>query len=555
MKLLFRYPVPSTRSAYAGVLDAVHELRQDVQSLRLEQRAVAGSAGLVFSPTSYARTYQEAIRQALLTPTTEPRWFAPVAEPPELLPVPLASDAKEDVVQRYFEEHVARILDSAVCTPTMRLVGKSTAVSFGTRKPDVVGYITDAGDAGALLISQSTGYICCIGDLKARRAAPAFTDHEKGHLLSLVEDLVREQPWRGELARVVAFLSDCDHIVFFECVFRVEARPTMGLVVKLESGVETCALPLASTGGALLAGLVSAPVANLGSNHPRRVHLIDQQSEPTVEAYLGMGSTAMGFSGRLNSSKIVLKRYHPLVETAVRDSEVAALSAARGVPGLCQFIGRDASGGVLALEPVGAVRYSMKAAAMPLAPVRSGLWSVSGASGSSSSGLTRDAADRDEAKLPRAADFCDLVDALAGLHSVGLVHRDPRPSNFFRTADGGFFLADFGSAAKVGEDCTVDGRPWAFPYGPLAALVAMEAHARLPPASPSDDFEQVARLVYATLTRYAPPAHAGAADILTFWNHLRDLQPLATLLSAGAGAAEGSTGRDAFKDVIRQVMA
>ena len=81
--------------------------------------------------------------------------------------------------------------------------------------------------------SRTAVHIVCLGEAKCRRyqnAEGLFTDQEKGHTVSFAEALVREQPWRAELlggdalsfARVVTFITDSVHIVFFQCTFTVK---------------------------------------------------------------------------------------------------------------------------------------------------------------------------------------------------------------------------------------------------------------------------------------------------------------------------------------------
>jgi serine/threonine protein kinase len=157
---------------------------------------------------------------------------------------------------------------------------------------------------------------------------------------------------------------------------------------------------------------------------------------------------------------------------------------------------------------------------------------------------------------PRAAEFCDLVDALAGLHAVGWCHRDPRPANFFRDATGRFFLADLGSAVRIGDAAAAaDGRKWAPQYGPLAALRAAATGAPPPAPAPAHDFEQVARLVFACAGGADALPRADDAATLTAWWEQRDaLLLLEALLRAAAAAAQGDAARRAFQDVIRKVL-
>jgi serine/threonine protein kinase len=150
------------------------------------------------------------------------------------------------------------------------------------------------------------------------------------------------------------------------------------------------------------------------------------------------------------------------------------------------------------------------------------------------------------------------VDALAGLHAAGWVHRDPRPANFYRDASGRFFLTDLGSAARIGDAAAADdARPWAPQYGPLAALRAAAAGAPPPAPAPAHDFEQVARLVYAAQARDADMLTMQADDAakLAAWWEQRDAAPLLqALLPAAAAASQGDAARRAFQDVIRRAL-
>ena len=146
-----------------------------------------------------------------------------------------------------------------------------------------------------------------------------FTDEEKGRTLNFAEALVRAQPWRahdGSLARVVAFLSDGAHVVFFECTFRVEVR-ALALHVDLHAARESAPLPLRGAGGAFLAGLTVAPLAALGCELPNCV--VDGNAV-TLQAYLGAGATSTGFAGTWRGDAVVIKMYH-----ASAAPEVAAL--------------------------------------------------------------------------------------------------------------------------------------------------------------------------------------------------------------------------------------
>jgi hypothetical protein len=91
-------------------------------------------------------------------------------------------------------------------------VDKHSTVSFGTHKPNIVGYL--AGQP------KSVAHIVLIGELKVRCLAGKddFDDEEKGHLESFLEELLLNyQPWR---LLVFGFLSDGVLIQFFRLVVK-----------------------------------------------------------------------------------------------------------------------------------------------------------------------------------------------------------------------------------------------------------------------------------------------------------------------------------------------
>jgi len=96
---------------------------------------------------------------------------------------------------------------------------------------------------------------------------------------------------------------------------------------------------------------------------------------------------------------------------------------------------------------------------------------------------------------------------------------------------------------------------WSPPPG-----AAAEGGTPLPAPEPAHDFEQVARLVYATQARDGDtlPVLAGARELCDWWA-LREgspvLQPLlAAAAAAAAHPAAGGAQRDALKALIRRVL-
>jgi len=546
-------------------MQEVHAVSERVRALELKQRVV----GSPFSPTSVAEVYREVVTAGKVKILTVPEWWSPAVDgilSLQDLPPPLQCGAAEKEVQdvmEYFFRSLELPEDATVC-----LLGRSTGPSFGTRKPDVVGYLAlprssqPAGRGASrsqtvTAASRTAVHIVCLGEAKCRRyqnAEGLFTDQEKGHTVSFAEALVREQPWRAELlggdalsfARVVTFITDSVHIVFFQCTFAVKLLGQLS--VELSSLAESPPLLLRGVGGAFLAGLACVDPGQIGYGMPACV--VDGTAA-TLHSYLGMGATACGFAATWRGEPVVVKIMRPSLDHSALEMEEHALRALESVPGVVKLVAREGSN--FLLKPLGTISYSFSApsaVAHPPLAGRSALWQMNESPQADlGTPLT-------EAVQPAAADFCALVDVLSLMHTAGYVHRDPRPVNFFRTASGAFFVADLGSAMKVGTTADGDSRPFGFTYGPVAVLNALTLKVPLPAAQPAHDMEQVARLVYAALARDGSTlsACASPAELLEWWR-LRDvLEPLATLLPLARAACVGDEERDAFKGGIRKYL-
>ena len=543
----------------AGARPAASEPKINMRALKAEVKAevkaeLKSVGRQSLSTRTMAEMYRLQLSGQLLRLVPRPTWFAPDPVASATTWTLLPANTSEGKVQQQLEHDVGP-LAAASRGPTLVLLGRSTVPSVGTRKPDMVGYCTKASAAPADAQPQSTSvtHVVCLGSLKHRRAAGnegRFNDEEKGGALNFGDALMRLQPWRahsGSLARVVVFLSDGAHIVFFECTFRVRVDGQQ-LLVDATSVLESAPLPLNGLGSAYLAGITQAPLDALGYSLPQ----YEVDGAPVqLRAYLGMGATSHGFSGTWRGEDVILKRYHADTPPDVAAREVEAHHAAAGVPGVCQLRGH--ADGCLLLAPCGAVAYSLHAqpAAAPPVPASAGLWSPALAA------AKPPPADVAEPVLPGAAEFCDLLDALAGLHAAGWVHRDPRPANFFRDAAGRFFLADLGSAARIGDAAAAaaDARAWAPQYGPLAALRAAAAGAPPPAPAPAHDFEQVARLVYTCARGVTALRAPDDAPALCAWWEQRDTSMLLeALLPAAAAAPQGDAARRVFKELICKVL-
>jgi hypothetical protein len=564
-----------TRAAAAAA--SVVGLEQRMARLELQQQQRGAH---VFSPTALATSYRNAVDKRVVVSSPAVTWFQPAAPPAAVLDAlrgrALAPDAPESQVQA-FMERVGALYAASDPTGRLLLMGRSSTPTVGTRKPDLVAFLAAhpaAGQPGTTRpVSYDVLHAVFVGELKHRRSAGSdgrFTAEEKARVLSFLEDLVREQLWRagfGDRARVVAFLSDGVHIVFFQCTFTCQLSGGAPAVT-LHEAQECGPFPLAGEGAALLTGMLRALPSQLGYDPPRCAPDDGAAGKVALRAYLGAGARSLGFAAEWQGRAVVLKQYHAYAAGAAADAlaaaaraELDALRAVPGVRGVCQLLGtaRGAAGeACVLLAPLGAVSYSLRAAAPGAADAAppAGLWSRADAPAAAAAAAA--AAHRVGPLLPGAAEFCDAVDALAGLHAVGWCHRDPRPANFYRDASGRFFLADLGSAARIGDAAAArDGRPWAFHFGPLDALRALHDGEPLPAPAPAHDFEQVARLVYTAQARDgdalpAPHACATVAVELCDWWRARDgTAVLAPLLRAASAAAAGEAERELLKAAIR----
>ena len=510
---------------------------------------------------------------------------SPPTRPVGLFEDPPEAGAEEKEVQTFMDKELTKLRE--VHGSTVLLYGRHDVVSFGSRKPDIVGYVAkDGGSAGLEPPSLTPSFIVIVGELKRRRAKEMqgrFTPEEKGQVLGMAQDLVREQAWRAEAnagvdtSRLFAFLSDGVHIVFFRCLFdvRIEGGEVLARTVKVE---EWPSVRLLKEGGEVLAGIVRTPLSVLGYGLPS---LTLMGREVKVSAFLGLGATSMVFSGVWAGLPVAAKLYSPAF-AQLAGAEEAALDDLAGVPGVARLVGREpaAAGGreVLFTWPVAATSFTLTSgqADPPLGrdgqsrgllsatpPTLTEEWEWDGPQGlaPSLSGALLSPLEPTVVRWPGAEELCDLLDALRELHACGWVHRDVRPYNWYRDTTGHFFLADLGSALHVGAvEPLSSGRPCGWMYGPRSVLEALArtdpAH---PPAAPADDFEQVARVAFACAVRYADnlaavTASGGLPKLLALWDELDSLGMLVELLAGArkAGASADPQGLAAFKQAIRK---
>jgi serine/threonine-protein kinase len=123
-----------------------------------------------------------------------------------------------------------------------------------------------------------------------------------------------------------------------------------------------------------------------------------------------------------------------------------------------------------------------------------------------------------------------VADALAHLHTRGIVHRDVKPSNVLFTAHGELRLADFGVAARIGSRGTLgDGwretRVGTLPYAAPEQWIAPESAIR-----PAADVFALGVVLYELLTGRLPWDPRADEDDEAFACRIRSEAP------AGGGA-------------------
>jgi hypothetical protein len=232
---------------------------------------------------SFAHRYNQLRKAVVTTP-----WFSIATDHPmvvgegkakRLFPkggCPALGADKTRVVQPYWSDKLKNF-------PNMDLdvVLKDThgCATFGTCKPDVVGYLANK--------PQSLFHIALVGDVKARRQAneDGFDASEKGQLADVLEDLLLEfQPYRRF---VDGFLTDGCLIQFF----RLEADRSEELRVELE-WTEGPVLRLHSRGGMWLLGLLQDSTV-----HELPEDIVINKEPVVMNQLLGVGGSSVVFRG------------------------------------------------------------------------------------------------------------------------------------------------------------------------------------------------------------------------------------------------------------------
>ncbi|KAL6076298.1 SAM domain (Sterile alpha motif) domain containing protein, variant 2 [Balamuthia mandrillaris] len=427
------------------------------------------------TPSTFAERYQ---RLPVKNKVVEP-WF-PIRRnqrkakggkplfPPRGYPDAGASESK--VVQPYWSSQLKLLVKLFPDLP-VTLVDTYNKVSFGRRKPDVVGYLKDK--------PKSIFYITLLGDVKARRTATKedFDDSEKGHLHSFLEELLLEyQPYRSV---VNGFLTDGCLIQFF----RLQKLSTT------DQWTESPILHLHSDGGKWLLGLLQSNKAAHGL--PEDI-VIDE--EPVImNELLGIGGSAVVYSGQYKGDTVVVKRFNSADNLYYLQNEKRCLEEVQDlVPSVPTLVADDEEQLVLLLSPVG---------------------------GHFASRLSH-CTNHNTTMLAMADDFCQLVDILEQVHhNYGLVHRDVRLSNCFRHLDTGtVFLNDWGCATKVGKKVKFSG---ALQYAPEHVVQCWHLN-KTYESTFAHDLEMVVKSVFQTLfftTFEEIRVEEKAEKIIKFWRY------------------------------------
>jgi hypothetical protein len=353
----------------------------------------------------------------------------------------------------------------------------SDLVSYGTRKPDNVHRLLNKPD--------NWFYITAIGDNKKSRnvGSDEFTDAEKGHVVDLMESLLRQQLFRHCLT---GYLMDGRIIQFF----RITVDRSASSPFTITDFVESPVLFLHSDGGKWLRSLLCATPVELGYDLPS-VDFRDLQ----LTAILGTGSSAVVYkASAADGEEVVVKVFHSGWEKMLL-KEASNLRGLHGLANIPVLLHEDAATCALVLSPVG-IQLACTASQTSA--------SVKGEPSSN--------------RIIASADvFCSLLDTLKGVHERGFVHRDVCLSNFFAVGRGTVLLNDFGCAVPKGTVTSFSGSLQMAGSPILDAIIAKKAYTPVP----SDDLHMV---VHSLFHRISPAVCAGvlherdASEIRTFWN-------------------------------------
>lgn len=256
----------------------------------VEQRGPAG----VISPSTHAEYYRRVTDRACWLQQPSSRVFH--------LPDPPAHVADAAVVHAHMAALLTTHLPDAARHSCV-FVDRHKVASFGPPKPDFVAYVataiqtsspelsiafasasasgTSSGAspaAGPALapVSLDGAHAVLIGSIKHRRGESnvgQFTEDEKGHVIGMLADLVKHQPYRaslhsghaaGQTAIAHAFLSDGKHIIFFRACFSVSGAAVTA--TKLEES--SAPILLNGDGMKCLDSLLCSPTGALGFVKP-----------------------------------------------------------------------------------------------------------------------------------------------------------------------------------------------------------------------------------------------------------------------------------------------
>jgi hypothetical protein len=277
---------------------------------------------------------------------------------------PAAGADEIRVVQPYWSEKLKNFPDKEDLAVVLEDTHRS--VSYGNRKPDVVGYVANK--------PRSVFHIALVGDVKARRQAnkESFDASEKGHLESFLEDLLLDfQPYRRAAN---GFLTDGCLIQFF----RLERLGPAELLWR-----EGPVLHLHDMGDRWLLGLLQDT-----SVHELPADITIDKEPVVMGPLLGVGGSSVVYSGmhqgtnwasdfylpsffvlrssffssgrphahwpRQTGAEVVVKRFNSTYKLYHLQQEAAILRKIESVvPRVPRLIARDDQGLVLLLQPVG----------------------------------------------------------------------------------------------------------------------------------------------------------------------------------------------------------
>lgn len=303
-------------------------------------------------------------------------------------------------------------------------VDRHTTRSIGTRSPDNVHYQMGA--------SETAETVVYIGDLKSQQdnGTTGFTDEDVAHMIDFLFSLSEIQTWRHVF---IGYLLNGANIMFFVLDFADAVRGGPRRVVRFAVSVtlfvmctpivpshclqrrvtQSVCLSCKGVGDLMLRGLLETPVNDLGGGFPI-VTLMDSRTPVHLDGVLGHGGSSIVYRAVIGDVISAVKIITNGTLAATETDALIRLNAGFAV-GVPRIVCKVDEANVIVTSPVGcalaATTFDVDTA---LSVYRAG----------------HAAFPENQPRLLNRRLLRDALAALQSMHCCGVIHGDPRISNF-----------------------------------------------------------------------------------------------------------------------------